>query len=64
MYKVIIIKKDGSTSILSVNKQSAWEDIKMAKKYVHEVREAINDGFDVFGSVDAFIRDSRGAVWL
>ena len=64
MYKVIIVKQDNRTSILNVNRQSSWDDITKARKYVREMRKLISEGFSVFGAVDAYIRDDRGAVWL
>ena len=64
MYKVIIVKQDNRTSILNVNRQSSWDDITQARKYVREMRKLISEGFHLFGAVDAYIRDDRGAVWL
>lgn len=64
MYKVIIVKQDNRTSVLNVNRQSSWDDITQARKYVREMRKLISEGFSVFGAVDAYIRDDRGAVWL
>ena len=64
MYKVIIVKQDNKTSILNVNRKSSWDDITQARKYVREMRKLISEGFSVFGAVDAYIRDDRGAVWL